>query len=238
MKRMLPHVPRRVCAGRVADRGAVLVVVMMVMMGVLGLGVTAMWLTSGNLQVGANTNQRMLALYAAEAGLERARSVFNTPTAPNMTLILTGTAHVDNNPVTGLDTAGRANGVGVVLWDGPATPLAGVVYPPASFGRTGGSTTAPTSATMGTYTVWVRNDNAELRMVPMMTTTDLNQMVVARSQGLAPDGRTRVVLEVTLVPTVRITTPPPVDGGGELENCAAGKNACAENSNTISNVSY
>ncbi len=36
------------------ESGSILVVVLMVMLGLLALGMTALWLTSGSLHVGAN----------------------------------------------------------------------------------------------------------------------------------------------------------------------------------------
>src|SRR2546423_13816705 len=70
-------------AGRPGESGAVLITVMMVMLALLGLGVMALWMTSGNLQIGANTNLRNQALYVAEAGIEAVRNDLNRLPARN-----------------------------------------------------------------------------------------------------------------------------------------------------------
>src|SRR5215207_5581004 len=93
-------------AGRCPERGAVLVVVLLVMMTLLGLGVMTLWLTSANLQVGSTVNMRTQALYVADAGLERARGVLNASLAPNVPAMLAGaTAPYDDVP-TGVDASG------------------------------------------------------------------------------------------------------------------------------------
>jgi hypothetical protein len=222
-------------AGRSSERGAVLVVVLLVMMTLLGLGVMTLWLTSANLQVGSTVNMRTQALYVAEAGLERARGVLNASVAPNVPAMLAGaTAPYDDVP-TGVDASGYPNGVGAILREG-ATPLRNVAFPPNSFLRTGGNADSPISATMGTYTVWVRNDQTEIRLG--MYTADVNQSVVIRSRGVASDGRTNVVLEVTMLPTALVASGPGAGGGGSGDDCVAGKNACDDNSSTQYGVSF
>ena len=58
-----------VVTGQVPSTSGLLV--MMLMISLFGLGITALWLTSGNMQIGTNVNQRTQALYCAEAGIER-----------------------------------------------------------------------------------------------------------------------------------------------------------------------
>ena len=220
---------------RQADRGAVLVVVLLVMMTLLGLGVMTLWLTSANMQVGSTVNMRTQALYVAEAGLERARGVLNAQAAPNVQALLAGsTAPYDDVP-TGVDAAGYPNGVGAILREG-ATPLRNVAFPPNSFLRTGGTADSPISATMGTYTVWIRNDQTEIRKG--IYTADINESVVIRSRGVASDGRTNVVLEVTMLPTSLVAATPGGAGGGLGDDCVAGKNACDDNSSTQYGISF
>jgi Tfp pilus assembly protein PilX len=216
------------------EQGAVLVIVMMVMLGLLGLGVTALWLTSGNLQVGANTNLRNQALYVAEAGIERAREILNGPVPPNLPVLLAGTnAGMGDDVPTLIDGAtGLPNGVGAVMVDNAGTALRDVAFPPATFAR--GTGVIPQSATMGTYTVWIRNDTAEARQ--NMFTADTNNAVVVRSRGVAPDGKTTVVLEVTMGPG---NGGPGAPAGGGLpipELCYAGKNACHDSSSTVQGI--
>jgi hypothetical protein len=112
-----------------------------------------------------------------------------------------------------------------------AVPLRDIDWPPASFGRTAGTSDTPTSTQMGRYTVWIRNDLAELRQG--LFTADANLAVVLRSRGVASDGRTNVVLEVTMVPSQDITKKDPESGLSTGDPCGAlGKNACDDNSST------
>ena len=217
---------------REAERGAVLVLVMMLMISLFGLGVTALWLTSGNLQVGTNVNQRMQALYCAEAGIERARAILNAIPAPDVAALLKGAGNADDDIPTKLDANGVPVGVGAVLVDG-GTILSKVAFPPASFNRDKGTATAPVSATMGTYTVWIRNDTAECRQGNYLV--DGNGSVMVRSRGLAPDNLTTVVIEVAMggapggPPTTTTTSFVPV-------LCNSGKNSCDDNTSTVSGV--
>jgi hypothetical protein len=213
----------------------VLVVVLLVMMTLLGLGVMTLWLTSANLQVGSTVNMRTQALYVAEAGLERARGILNAQAAPIMTTLLTGATPPYDDVPTGVDASGFPNGVGAILREG-ATPLRNVTFPPNSFLRTGGTAESPISAVMGTYTVWIRNDQTEIRKG--MYTNDPNQTIVVRSRGVASDGRTNVVLEVTMVPTSLVSATAGGAGGGLGDDCVAGKNACDDNSSTQYGISF
>jgi len=214
------------------QQGAVLVLVMMLMISLFGLGVTALWLTSGNMQIGTNVNQRLQALYCAEAGIERARALLNTNPAPDVSALLKGGGHAEDDIPSKLDGNGLPIGVGAVLFDG-ATALSKVAFPPTSFKRDKGTASAPVSATMGTYTVWIRNDTAECRQAKYLA--DGNGSVVIRARGLAPDNLTTVVLEVAMGgtpggPTTTTTTSfAPV-------LCTSGKNSCDDNSSTASGV--
>ena len=89
---------------------------------------------------------------------------------------------------------------------------------------------------MGTYTVWIRNDQTEVRKG--MYTNDDNDTVVIRSRGVASDGRTNVVLEVTMLPTALVTATAGAAGGGLGDDCVAGKNACDDNSSTQYGISF
>lgn len=216
------------------DQGAVLVVVMMVLLVLMGMGMTALWMTSGNLQVGTNVNLRANALYVAEAGIEQARAILNGPTPPNMPVLLAGSTHpLDNVPTLVDAVTGAANGIGAVMMNvpdpiaTPGLPLVNVVYPPPSFGRVASTSTAET---MGTYTVWIRNDAPELRRGQFLV--DGNSAVVVRSRGVARDGRTSVVLEVSLGPSPAAANMPGAGGPPPPVLCNAGKNACDDNNST------
>jgi len=212
--------------------GAVLLLVMMLMITLFGLGVTALWLTGGNLQVGANVNQRMQALYVAEAGLERARAILNASPAPDVNKLLSGSGNAADDVPLALDASGSPVGAGAILLDGKV-PVAGIVYPPASFGRSAGTATAPVAATMGTYTVWIRNDTTDCRRGSY--TVDTNGAVMIRSRGLAPDNLTTVVVEAAMG---GVPGSPGTPGGATAIPvlCNSGKDACDENSSSVAGV--
>lgn len=214
---------------REPQRGAVLLIVMMLMVSLFGLGMTAMWLTGGNMGVGTNINQRAQALYVAQAGLERARAVLNAMPPANLSAMLLAAGNAEDDVPTKLDASGNPEGAGVIMRDG-MTAVRNVTYPPASFGRTKGTATAPTPVTMGTYTVWLRNDTAECRLG--LYTTDTNGAVVVRARGVAPDNRTTVVLEAVMGP---LPGAPSTNGTATYSPvlCNFGKNGCDDNSNTV-----
>ncbi len=235
-----PH-PR---SARRTDSGSVLVVVLMVMLGLLGLGVTAMWLTSGNLQVGANMNQRTQALYAAEAGVERAREILNAlppPNVPSTMFTAAGAACTSPKDVNDLVTATNVYGIGAIMRDAANVPLCGQKYPAvAPMGNTWRGTGAPALPapspprpnmpdTMGTYTVWLRNDMAEIRQG--LYATDNNGSVVITSRGVAADNRTVVMLEVTLGPNLGAPPSPGIIPPPPPQLCLTGRNSCDENNN-------
>ena len=87
-------------------------------------------------------------------------------------------------------------GVGAILLDGTTVLKAVVVPADVVQARTRATATAPVAATMGTYTVWIRNDTAECRQGNYLN--DANGSVRIRSRGLAPDNLTTVVLEVAM----------------------------------------
>lgn len=234
-------------APRAADRGAVLIVVMLVTLTILGLGVTGLWLTQGNLSVASAMNQRNQALYVAQAGVEKAREVLSTPGGPALGVRLAGSLPGSDD----VPSAANPNGVGAVLFDNtdPANPpLLGVVYPPASFGRVPLDANGnPLATTMGTYTVFVRNDRADIRRAAAGTcaggfTNNCpgNDTIVIRSVGVAADNRTTVVLEVTVGTGSGGSAGPGggPGGGGGPELCFAGKNTCDDNSGVIQGIVF
>ena len=115
--------------GRSSDRGAVLVIVLLVMFVLLSLGMVSMWMTTGNLRIAASMNLRAQTLYCAEAGIERARAYLNSAPqdaiSPFLTRLLPGNGYGLDDVPTGLDAAGKPNGVGAVLVD-PTGPVVDV----------------------------------------------------------------------------------------------------------------
>jgi len=217
---------------------------MLIMIVLLGLGMSGLFLAKSNLQMLNNTNLRNQALYVAEAGLERARDILNGPVDPDLTALLGGPGHVATvgdeipsalDPVTGLPV-----GRGAILTDTSGTPLFRVNYPTSVFHAEPipGNPNGISAQLMGSYSVYIRNDVAECRQGRFIVDGELaggNEVVVIRSEGTALDGRTTVVLEMTMG-----------GGGGSGEQqgaggvaavlCNSGKNACDDNSSVQNNV--
>jgi hypothetical protein len=220
-----PRAPRR------GEAGAVLITVMLVMLALLGMGVMALWMTSGNMQIGSNTNLRNQALYVAEAGIEAVRNDLNGPT-PRVVygvggLLSGGKDLLNDNIPTGVDASGQPNGVGAVYFYTSNVPLTNVAFPPASFNRGVG---ANQSTTMGTYTVWIRNSTADIRRGGACLIGDCgSNIVVVRSRGVAPDGRTQVTLEVSLGPGSTPGDEETTTTGRSDDPCYSGKNGCDGN---------
>jgi Tfp pilus assembly protein PilX len=226
------------------ERGAILLAVMLIMIVLLGLGMSGLFLTRSNVQMLTNTNLRNQALYVAEAGLERARDILNGPVAPDLTELMGGTGHVanpaDEVPATVDSVNGLPIGRGAILVDGAGVPLWRVNYPTsvahgeAVPGNPGGLA----AQLMGMYSVYIRNDTAECRMGKYTVdgvAAGGNQMVVIRSEGTANDGRTTVVLEMTMGVGAGGGNGPGA-GGIAAVLCNAGKNACDDNNSVQNNV--
>jgi hypothetical protein len=234
----------RVPSGRKTDeRGSILVVVMLIMVALLGLGMTGLFLTKSNMQMLANTNLRNQALYVAEAGLERARDVLNGPVAPDLTALLGGDGHLanpaDEIPTTLDAVYGLPVGRGAILTDGSGAPLFKISYPTSVFHGepVPGNPDGLSAGLMGAYTVYIRNDIAECRKGIFTVDGEAaggNQTVVIRSEGTAIDGRTTVALEITM----GAGTAAGAQGAGGISAvlCNAGKNSCDDNNSVQNNV--
>jgi hypothetical protein len=217
----------------------ILLAVMMIMIVLLGLGMSALFLTRSNVQMLTNTNLRNQALYVAEAGLERARDILSGPVAPDLTALLGGTGHVTNSsdeiPAALDAVSGLPVGRGAILTDTGGVPLLRVNYPTSVSHSEAvpGNPSGVAAQLMGVYSVFIRNDTAECRMGNFIV--DANKVVVIRAEALASDGRTSVVLEMTMGPT---TTGGAAQGAGGISAvlCNAGKNACDDNNSVQNNV--
>ena len=115
---------------RKSDSGAVLITVLLVMLALLGLGVLALWMTSGNLQIGANANLRNQALYVAEAGIEAVRDDLNAnPGRSINALLLGGKDPTNDNVPSGVDANGNPNGIGAVYWFLDNSTMTSIPFP-------------------------------------------------------------------------------------------------------------
>lgn len=229
---------------RRGERGTILVVVMLIMVVLLGMGMSGLFLTKSNVQMLTNTNLRNQALYVAEAGLERARDILNGPVTPDLTALLGGAGHVANPEdeiPNALDSVyGLPVGRGAILTDTAGVPLFRVNYPTSvSHGEAvPGNPRVMANSLMGIYSVYIRNDTAECRMGKFTVdgvAAGGNQVVVVRSEGTASDGRTTVVLEITMGGAVSNGTSQGA-GGIAAVLCNSGKNACDDNNSVQNNV--
>ena len=201
----------------------------------------------------SNINLRNQALVVAEAGIERARGVLNNPLlAPNIPALLDPTAtNVADELVTSQnDCQGERRGA--ILRDN-GVPLVSVAYPSVDRSDLPGTGGIPTvSPTMGEYTVYIRQDTRDCRMgnydceiapgidggtglEACATPPPLspNGVVVVRSEGVATDGKTRVVLEVTMSPSLGVG----LGAGVPLSSlCASGANGCDDNSSVENGI--
>jgi hypothetical protein len=233
-------------------------VVLLVMVALLGLGMTGLFLTSGSIQMNSNINMRNQALVVAEAGIERAQFILNNPlVTPNLPRLLAPT--VSNPSDEPIQNTNQCQGErrGAVLRDG-ATPLVDIVYQPVSrtadLPAAGGASGAVMvlASSMGRYTVYVRQDTRDCRMgnytcdlapsmdagIEVCTTpppagVPPNGVVVIRSEGVASDGKTRVALEVTMSPSIGVSMGP---GNPLAALCASGANGCDDNASVQSGI--
>jgi hypothetical protein len=191
-----------------------------------------------------NTTLRNNALYVAEAGLERAADILNGPVTPDLSALLGGVGHVphpaDEVPNALDPGTGMPVGRGAVLTDTSGVLLYQVSYPTsvAHAEAFPGNSNGLINPLMGMYTVYIRNDIADCRMGRYTVdgaAAGGNQAVVIRSEGTAIDGRTTVVLEVTMGPGNGANGQQGA-GGIAAVLCNAGKNSCDDNNSVQNNV--
>ncbi|MCB9554928.1 MAG: hypothetical protein H6707_02410 [Deltaproteobacteria bacterium] len=124
------------------QRGSILLMALLVTLLILGLGLTALWLSSNQTRTSGNITRRHEALYSAEAALARARN------------------YLTNNPdqwqaiLQGCDPKGTKDGRGVVFCMG-SVPLKNIAL------LEGQGTSKQVRASQAVYTIYVRNDDAE-----------------------------------------------------------------------------
>jgi hypothetical protein len=233
---------RRPRGGGREERGAILIAVMLIMIALLGMGMAGLFLTKSNMQMLTNTNLRNQALYVSEAGLERARDILNGPVPPDLTALLGGAGHLahpsDEIPSTLDPVLSQPVGRGAILTDGSGSPLYKVGYPTSIFHGEAvpGNPDGVSAALMGSYTVYIRNDTAECRQGKYLADGKNvgNQIVVVRAEGTAQDGRTTVVLEMTM--GAGMAAGDQGAGGIAAVLCNSGKNSCDDNNSVQNNV--
>ncbi|MBK8481000.1 MAG: pilus assembly PilX N-terminal domain-containing protein [Proteobacteria bacterium] len=166
------------------EAGSALVLAVMITLLLVGLGLSAMWLGSQSAHVTGSMARRQEAMYAAEAGIERARAVLAASTAWDN--LLGGTTG-GSCGATLDDPTGKGN----VLCDG-ATPMEHAM--PAA---TQTAALAPV-VSAARYTLFVRNDPAEAAQ-PGGRFDDTDRRVIVRSEGRGADGVSVVTIEAMLL---------------------------------------
>jgi hypothetical protein len=254
-------------------------------MVIFGVGMTGLFLSGSESRLSSNIILRNQALVVAEAGIERARQILNfmPPGNPNwvphIAQLLQGSHPSDGDEIpisadecTGQKITGASTGVvqkrGALLVDtethGCSTSnpclLRKTQYPVlVAYKETITNVGAPEKSSMGHYTVYIRQDQADCRMnnftcdyAPLPISTDggvadaatlpctapmgaptPNGNLVVHSEGVASDNLTRVVLEVTLSPSQALTVQTNTTISGL---CATGANGCEDNSGVYNGV--
>jgi hypothetical protein len=163
--------------------------------------------------------------------------------SPDLTALLGGAGHfphpADEIPNTLDPVSGLPMGRGAVLTDTSGAALYKINYPTSIYHGEAvpGNPDGVSAALMGAYTLYIRNDTPECRKGRFTVDGEAasgNQIVVIRSEGTAFDGRTTVVLEITMG----------AGGNGGAEGaggiaavlCNSGKNACDDNNSVQNNV--
>ena len=162
------------------ESGSVLVLALLVTMVILAIGLTAMWLSSSSMKMSGNIARRQEALYAAEAGLDYARYVLKNTS--DWGPLLAGCGGSKD------DTTGR----GAVLCSQKNTlPLQDV----SLFNEPGSTTKIDSPQTNKrakwmaklNYTVFIRNDEAEMVEKGIGRNDDSDWRVVLRAEGTGRD---------------------------------------------------
>lgn len=219
--------PRTTCdnlpAVPATERGAALLIVLLVVLVLLGAGLVGLHLTSQHTMMASNLTLAEQARIAAEAGLERGRFVLLSSHGLRIQDLLSGSQDPDDQ-VPSEPSHCDGSRRGAVLVD-PAThaKLKNVPYPSLDRNVLPQSAGSVSSA-MGRYTVYVRQDQGDCRMgnyacdsyhnadadcFPPPGSPPPNGYVVVRSEATGPDGRSWTFAEQT----IRLSLPPGGAGG-------------------------
>jgi hypothetical protein len=169
------------------ESGISLVVVALILVFLLGLGMALVWHTSVQMGAARNLNARQMAANAAQAGLQHARNVLADAAPSGWSNCLTAKGNaLDSLP----DVANPAR-FGAILYTGCIG--SGTALRDQSFTAASGDAGL---SSLGTYTVWVRNDPADI--AKGAGTNDTNAAVVLRVVGNDAAGTAQVVLEAAI----------------------------------------
>lgn len=199
-----PHRPR--------EAGSVLVLALLVTLLILGVGLTAMYLSSSGMKVSGNITRRQEAMSATETGLERALMVLNNAT--DWSVLLAGTACTSPDHQVPVSWPRLESEKGAILCDAAAaTPAIKdvQVIELATAGYVTNLTNQEAKAMENLrYTVYIRNDDVEVNVnmgtlgIGPAWITDDDKRVILRIEGTARDSLSFFAVEVSIV------VPPPM----------------------------
>ena len=162
------------------QEGSVLVLALLVTLIILAIGLTAMWLSSSSMKMSGNIARRQEALYAAEAGLDFARHVLHTAAkwTPMMDGSCTATKH---------EPTGKGN-VFCTKKNNKALEDISLFYDPDTKSSDSPATLAKAKwMAKLRYTVYIRNDDAEIQGGQFLRNRDNDWRVILRSEGTGRD---------------------------------------------------
>lgn len=204
---------------RTSEGGSVMVLAMLVTLVILGVGITAMMISSSGMKMSGNLNRRQEALSSVEVGIERATAALLA--ASDWDPLLDGTSscgvHTLDDPPT-LSTMGARGRV--LCEESTSTHLANIPVMPAS--------TAHQLDQMQ-YTVFIKNDPVEVSwMGAGGITDDEDRRVTLRVEGTGRDGLSFFAVETTVtVPSAIATEANMSQVGGGPAGANSGKASIA-----------
>ncbi len=200
-------------SARTSESGSVMILAMLVTLLIMGIGLTAMWLSSSKMKVSGNVARRQENLFIAETGLERARAILASTSVTWAKLLSNVTCGAKQDDI---------GGKGKVLCEGDllGKPMENVSL------TEGSAITGPGQADM-TYTIWIRNDDAEVAnnlATGRPAQLDLDRRVVARVEATGRDQLSFFAVEAVLsAPVVGIDVNYMGQHGGNAQGSHSGQ---------------
>lgn len=180
-----------------SEQGSIIVLALLVTLIILGVGLTVLWVSSSGTKITSNITRRQEAIYAAEAGLERARRFLDTYNLDWSFLTLSVANGGNGCGADAYDSATK----GRILCDGP-TPLRDVsVIAGSQISSDGGASQNFAGMSNISYTIYIRNDDAEAAAnIPLGKDPqfDNDRRVILRIEGLGRDHLSYYALEAVM----------------------------------------
>lgn len=193
------------------EQGSVLLLALLVTLLILGIGLTAMWISTSGTKISSNLTRRQEALYAAETGLGRARALLRQYPGLWPTFLAGCSATMDD-----------PTNKGMVLCEPGGTPVALQLTPVVAAGSI--TDTQNPGMTNVRYTIYVRNDPFEYQWCNGITEPgetadtgdcngdssadatdanlrqfgDVDRRITVRVEGHGKDGLSQVAIEALI----------------------------------------